>query len=589
MASTTPFSGPNPTIEPFTKDLKGVDQNTNSVDERLLWGSLGLLATVCLIVRAIDLVHRHLRHLSAMSATEHQQGYWAKSESTWLPQLKKQILYAPLRKKRHNKEIQISSATNFGTLPSRLHTAILSLYLLSNLAYCAGINYHVKNRYESLAQLRGRAGSLAVANMITLVILAGRNNPLIPLLRVSFDTYNLIHRWIGRMVVVEMIIHVAAWATTEVASDSWGGVVSRLHSDLFLQYGAASAVAMALLFLISPSVIRHAFYETFLNVHIALVIVAFVGILVHCDIGQLPQLPYIALVVVLWICDRLARLIQTLLVNSPRRGRRWTTATLQPLPGDTCRVKLHLPTRLVLKPGCHAYLRFSIRPWESHPFSIAWFEHVPLELTLPSNARPKNVATTTDVSFVIRARTGLTRHLYITAASSPGTRILASFEGPYGGCHALSSYGSCLHFAGASGITYQLSLVRHLVTGYVAGTVATRRIKLVWIIADLEFLSWIQPWLDHILGFPCGNILHIEIFVTRSNNLPLAQGADSRVVVSAGRPNVDLIIEQQVSVQIGAMCVSVCGPGSLADDVRKAVRAVQDVSVVDFVEECFTW
>jgi hypothetical protein len=110
-----------------------------------------------------------------MSATEHQQGYWAKSESTWLPQLKKQILYAPLRKKRHNKEIQISSATNFGTLPSRLHTAILSLYILSNLAYCAGINYHVKNRYESLAQLRGRAGGLAVANMITLVILAGKS------------------------------------------------------------------------------------------------------------------------------------------------------------------------------------------------------------------------------------------------------------------------------------------------------------------------------------------------------------------------------------------------------------------------------
>ena len=37
--------------------------------------------------------------------------------------------------------------------------------------------------------------------------MAGRNNPLVPLLGISFDTYNLLHRWLGRIVVLESVLH----------------------------------------------------------------------------------------------------------------------------------------------------------------------------------------------------------------------------------------------------------------------------------------------------------------------------------------------------------------------------------------------
>jgi hypothetical protein len=37
------------------------------------------------------------------------------------------------------------------------------------------------------------------------------------------------------------------------------------------------------------------------------------------------------------------------------------------------------------------------------------------------------------------------------------------------------------------------------------------------------------------------------------------------------------------------MCVTVFGPGALADDVRGAVRVVQGLNVIDFFEESFTW
>lgn len=41
--------------------------------------------------------------------------------------------------------------------------------------------------------------------------------------------------------------------------------------------------------------------------------------------------------------------------------------------------------------------------------------------------------------------------------------------------------------------------------------------------------------------------------------------------------------------RIGAMGVTVCGPGAFSDSVRAAVREQVDVGNVDFVEEAFTY
>lgn len=41
--------------------------------------------------------------------------------------------------------------------------------------------------------------------------------------------------------------------------------------------------------------------------------------------------------------------------------------------------------------------------------------------------------------------------------------------------------------------------------------------------------------------------------------------------------------------QVGAMAVSVCGPGAMGDDVREAVRGVQERKTVDLFEETFSW
>ncbi len=76
-----------------------------------------------------------------------------------------------------------------------------------NIVMCAyGIEWNGPINTK-LEHLRNRSGTFAVVNMIPLVIMAGRNNPLIGWLNISFDTFNLMHRWFGRIVASFAVSH----------------------------------------------------------------------------------------------------------------------------------------------------------------------------------------------------------------------------------------------------------------------------------------------------------------------------------------------------------------------------------------------
>jgi hypothetical protein len=83
--------------------------------------------------------------------------------------------------------------------------------------------------------------------------------------------------------------------------------------------------------------------------------------------------------------------------------------------------------------------------------------------------------------------------------------------------------------------------------------------------------------------------LRINVFVTGGVKQSMLLGTSSIVSFHSGRPEILPVLRKEVQRQTGAMCVTVCGPGSLADDVRHAVRVMQGPNVIDFVEESFTW
>ncbi len=94
------------------------------------------------------------------------QRYFANPQDKWAS-FKKHLLYAPVFSKRHNREFQLSSALNMGTLPTRFQLVFLAGYLGTNVAFCI-VSIDWNQPLATYAkELRNRTGILAVVNMVS--------------------------------------------------------------------------------------------------------------------------------------------------------------------------------------------------------------------------------------------------------------------------------------------------------------------------------------------------------------------------------------------------------------------------------------
>ncbi|EYE94600.1 ferric reductase family protein [Aspergillus ruber CBS 135680] len=550
---------------------------------------LGLMAAFVYIWQLSHSFSAHLRRLASFS--NDRQRYFLSPDST-LSKIKNHIVYAPLIRGRHNREFQLSRAVNFGTLPSRFHMFLIVGIVVMNVAVCVVTVPYGSDEHTVSGMVRNRTGTMATVNLMALVLMAGRNNPLITLLRVPFDTWNLLHRWLGRIVVLEAIAHTFAWAIPEANQAGWDMVGMVFGMSNFMLAGLVAACAFTGLMVHSPSPIRHAFYETFLHLHIAMAAVAFGFLWVH--LKGLPAQNYLLVAIVFWALERATRLVRIVYRNC---GRKLTTAVVEALPGDALRITLNLARPWTFEPGQHIYLYIpAVGWWTAHPFSVAWSESSEVitdEKGIPMTHQDAlSTHQKTSLSLLVRRRTGFTDKLFTRAQNGMDSRVtLKAFaEGPYGSIHSLDSYGTVLLFAGGVGITHHVPFIRHLVQGYADGTVAARRVTLVWIIQSPEHLEWIRPWMTSILAMDRRReVLRIMLFITRPRNTKEIQSPSATVQMFPGRPNVDTLVGMEAENQVGAMGVLVCGNGGLSDDVRKVCRKRQDGSNIDYIEESFTW
>lgn len=112
--------------------------------------------------------------------------------------------------------------------------------------------------------------------------------------------------------------------------------------------------------------------------------------------------------------------------------------------------------------------------------------------------------------------------------------------------------------------------------------------------------SSINPNGETYFQFP-GLMLSVRIHVTGHKDTveeyipipdtPWTECAPPNVPISVthGKPDFQTILKNEKAEQVGAMAVSVCGPGGLGDSVREAVRNVQGEKTVDLFEEAFSW
>jgi hypothetical protein len=183
--------------------------------DRWLFVVLAAIVAALLVYRLVLMLVRYVRTLTCLN--NNTQRYFAKPNEVF-GIVKEHLLNAPLFRTRHNREFRLSAALSVGTLPTRFQTLFLASYLGVNVTFCVVSIHWSASKKEVLSEFRNRTGILAVTNLIPLFIMAGRNNPLIKMLGISFDTFNLMHRFFGRIVVLEILCHTFAWVISKVES-----------------------------------------------------------------------------------------------------------------------------------------------------------------------------------------------------------------------------------------------------------------------------------------------------------------------------------------------------------------------------------
>lgn len=407
-------------------------KKNDRIELYLVYAWVAVIA-VAFTYRVVLATTLYLRKISCLGSAK--QLYFKYPHATFAA-VKRYLLDAPLLRKRHREPFMPSTSISFGSPPSRVQSVAIIGYIAMNVGLVTTEIDYSGGTAAVAGQLLHRSGRLSVLNMIPLFVLAGRNNPLIKLLDIQFNTFNLLHRWIGRVVVALVLVHGFAWlAASMQAPDATTTIKYSVQNVPLITTGVIAGVLMVAVLLLSNAVLRRASYEVFLHVHILLIVGTLVTLYLH--LKTLPAQRTVLGLVGIWAAERLVRVYRIVRHNVGRGG---TRAEVECMAGDAMRVTLHMARPWKFTPGQFVFLYMpAVGMWTSHPFSLAWSEDGQRALNekgLPMTTYDDAIVPTskTTMSLIIRRRNGFTNKLWHKAARAhSGTYVTSAIvEGPYG-------------------------------------------------------------------------------------------------------------------------------------------------------------
>ncbi|PNS18890.1 hypothetical protein CAC42_5429 [Sphaceloma murrayae] len=465
-----------------------------------------------------------------------------------------------------------------GNAPTAGQGIFIGLFVLLNIIVCA-VPYktHSPNAYfedkksEILSYVANRTGVLAFALFPLAILFAGRNNVLLYVTNWSHSTFMLLHRWIARILTVQIIIH----SVLEVEMYRNSGSYSSEVKEPYWIWGTVATVLASVMLVISTLWFRRFSYEIFLVLHIVFAALVLIGSWYHVELLFTRKWGYqhwLYAAFAVWFFDRLVRAFRILSNGNPR-------ATMTEIGDDI--VRIDIPSiRWGLSPGQHTYAYFpslSRFPWECHPFSVipllsvrttetsAWDSDSTSSPSTALDIEKAPQATTSAISRPAATHSGIRlycrRHKGLTRALKNATDISSLLEGPYhnhnpslpGGpleCDAL------LLVAGGIGIT-----------GVAAYAASHPRTKLYWSVREET-----RGLVEDVRG---SGVLN---------------GAEVVMRVGSGEERWDLEEVVRREGEGRRLGVVVCGPAGMCDGVREAVsKAGRSGRVVEFREEAFGW
>ena len=367
-----------------------------------------------------------------------------------------------------------------------------------------------------------RTGYIATAQLPLIFILAGKNNMIGVLTGSSYERLNWIHRWISRILLLTVTMHMVFWFRDWAPYDF---ITVKLKTDSITKRGFSAWCILVWILFSSFAPIRKWNYEFFVVQHLITLIGFMVAVFLHLKPYGMQYWVYISLA--FGVVDRAVRFLSILYVNfhKPNKqtgSRLWgCNAILEPLPGSVTKITISNPP-IHWTPGQHVFLScHGIMPLQSHPFTIS---------SLPNDG---------NLEFFIKAEKGGTHRMYRHAQKyhqlSGGVRFERFIiDGPYGRIRPLNQFDSVVFFAGSTGITYTLPLFRDLVQKLATpshhssgfdlqgpSAAVTQHIRFVWVIKSRTQLAWCATELSkaaseisHLRSEDKAIELHISIYTT---------------------------------------------------------------------------
>ena len=371
------------------------------------------------------------------------------------------------------------------------------------------------NDYESYEDIGYRIGFINICQLPLLFLLAGKNNIIGTLTGFSYEKLNWLHRWVARCLLITVTIHMGYWFADWAPYDY---ISVKIATDPITKYGMIAWALLLWIVFSSMTPIRGWSYEFFVIQHI-ISFSAFLAIVwLHVPAGPSGPRYWVYICIALVCLDRLVRISRIVWINlsffhpKQRRNARESSllschAELTPLAHQTTRITIKNPP-ISWRPGQFVFLScHSLVPLQSHPFTIA---------SIPEDGQ---------LEFLAKSNKGATRSFFRHATKNgqlPSSTVdikvasgrISAVEGPYGCIRPLRQFDSVVFFAGSTGATFTMPLMRDLVNSWKRARkepkqpssfmishegAVTRYIRFVWVVKSKGQLEWFSSKLTQVV------------------------------------------------------------------------------------------
>ncbi|ODV93453.1 hypothetical protein PACTADRAFT_22991, partial [Pachysolen tannophilus NRRL Y-2460] len=388
----------------------------------------------------------------------------------------------------------------FTLLPTCLETIIIvgymlmcSYFMFSDYTILSHNHLYGSKTIQLYRFIADRTGILAFIQLPLLIVFGGRNNILINLSGLPYNTFIIFHKWISRMMFILAFVHAFTYSLFALARGSF----KQNFSEAYWNYGIMSLSICLAILVQSIYYLRNLSYEIFFKLHCILVIAFLGGCLLHCwKIGWLQWIYYTS---ILWFTDRFLRIIHVF-----RNGFLIKDTELKIVSTKDPTFKILIPKPKYFKsfPGCYVYIQifdFKFNFWESHPFTI--FDNS----NFIDNGQEYIV-------ICVKPKKGITDKIYKFLLTQEGFhyKVRLILEGPYG--HHISNiknYDNLMICAGGNGVPGPCYHALELILSYSENAKETnlstntrkfRNYMFVWVIRDSESLRWYYDELKLLLN-----------------------------------------------------------------------------------------